>query len=146
MMIETLPSRLRRSIRSRIIAPSLAPIAASGSSSSRMSASECTVRATAIACRWPPDRRATGAFRLGMLMPISSSASRVSARIVRLAAQEHPALGRLLEAADDLHQRRLAGAVVPQQAEDFALVQAQVDVAQRLDRAEALGHAFDAQD
>ena len=84
-MIETSPSSFRRWIRSRISAPSLAPIAASGSSSSRMSASECTVRATAIACRCPPERRATGAFRLGMLIPISSSAARASRRIARLA-------------------------------------------------------------
>ena len=68
----------RRATRSRIIAPSLAPIAASGSSSRRMSASECTVRATAIAWRWPPDSRATGTSSRGMLTPISSSASRVS--------------------------------------------------------------------
>ena len=84
-MIETSPSSLRRWIRSRISAPSFAPMAASGSSSRRISASECTVRATAIACRWPPDRRATGALRLGMLMPISSSDSRASLRIARLA-------------------------------------------------------------
>ena len=51
-----------------------------------MSASEWTVRATAIAWRWPPERRATGTFRRGMLMPISSSALRVSFRIARLAS------------------------------------------------------------
>ena len=60
MMIETWPSSFRRATRSRIIAPSFAPIAASGSSSRMMSASELTVRATAIAWRWPPDSRATG--------------------------------------------------------------------------------------
>src|SRR3954471_12145379 len=49
MMIETLPSARRRATRSRIIAPSLAPIAASGSSSRMMSASACTVRGAAIA-------------------------------------------------------------------------------------------------
>ena len=77
-MIETLPSFLRRSIRSRIIAPSLAPIAARGSSSRMMSASPEIVRATAIAWRWPPDSRATGTSMRGMLIPISSSALRAS--------------------------------------------------------------------
>ena len=50
-MIETLPSAFRRATRSRIFAPSFTPIAASGSSSRMMSASELTVRATAIAWR-----------------------------------------------------------------------------------------------
>src|SRR3954453_9549895 len=81
MMIETLPSARIRATRSRIIAPSLAPIAASGSSSRMMSASECTVRATAIAWRWPPESRATGTLSRGTLTPISSSAARVSRRI-----------------------------------------------------------------
>ena len=43
-----------------------------------MSASEFTVRATAIAWRWPPDSRATGTSMRGTLTPISSSAWRVS--------------------------------------------------------------------
>jgi hypothetical protein len=64
-----------------------------------------------------------------MLMPISSSA--------RCPASE---------SADDLDQRRLARAVVAEQPEDLALAQVQVDVAQRRDRAEALGDVFDAQD
>jgi len=70
MIIETLPSSLSRWISSMICDPSLAPIAASGSSRSRMSAPEKTVRAIAIAWRWPPERRATGASSRGMLMPI----------------------------------------------------------------------------
>src|SRR5215469_222555 len=57
MMIERSPLRLRSLIRSRMSAASLAPMAASGSSSSRTFASEYTARATAIACRWPPDSR-----------------------------------------------------------------------------------------
>jgi hypothetical protein len=69
-----------------------------------------------------------------------------AARRVRLAAQQHPAVVGLLEPADDLHQRRLAGAVVPEQAEDLALVQVEADVAQRDDRAEALAHVLDAED
>ena len=84
-MIETLPSALRRPIRSRISAPSLAPIAASGSSSRITSASPETVRATAIAWRWPPDSRATGTSSRGMLMPVVSSAARASCFIRRLA-------------------------------------------------------------
>ena len=196
-MIETSPPSRRRSIRSRIIAPSLTPIAASGSSSSRMRASECTERAIAIAWRWPPDSRATGVLTDGMLTPMSemySSAARAhravveqpqrdgcsssrlrntlwktlssstsarswktvsmpsAARLVdraqldRLAVEvDLPRVG-LVVAAEDLDQRRLAGAVVAQQAEHLALVERQVDVAQRGHRAEALGHALDAQD
>ena len=49
-----------------------------------MSASELTVRATAIAWRWPPERRATATSIRGMLMPISSSAARASRFIWRL--------------------------------------------------------------
>ena len=184
-MIETSPSSFRRWIRSRISAPSLAPIAASGSSSSRMSASECTVRATAIACRCPPERRATGDVQARDVDPdlverrarlpahravgqerqrpadplaaqehvlehrqlvdqrevlvdgVDAERARMvdAARLVRLAAQEHAALVGLLEAADDLHQRRLAGAVVAEQPQHLALAQVQVDVAQRDDRA-----------
>src|SRR5919199_1478417 len=85
MMIDTRPSARRRATRSRIIAPSLAPIAASGSSSRMMSASELTVRATAIAWRWPPDSRATGTSSRGTFTPIWSSAERASRLIARLA-------------------------------------------------------------
>jgi hypothetical protein len=53
---------------------------------------------------------------------------------------------RLVVAGQDLDQRRLAGAVVAEQAEHLALLEMQVDVAQRGDRAEALGDALDAQD
>ena len=161
-----------------------------------MSASQLTVRATAIAWRWPPESRATATSIRGMLIPISSSAARASqlhlavgeerdrpvdalaaqeevvvdgqfvdqrevlvdgvdafrARVVDafrrvgLAVQEHLARVLLLEAAEDLDQRRLAGAVVAEQAEHLALAQVQVDVAQRGHRAEALGDVLDAQD
>ena len=67
-------------------------------------------------------------------------------RLVGLAAQEHPPAVLLVEAAEDLDQRRLAGAVVAEQAQDLPLVQGQVDVPQRGDRAEALGDVLDAQD
>ena len=67
-------------------------------------------------------------------------------RLVRLAAQGHLAHVGLLEAADDLHQRRLAGAVVAEQPEHLALAQVQVDVAQRDDGPEVLRDVLDAQD
>ena len=62
---------------------SRAPIAASGSSSSRIRASELTARATAIAWRWPPDSRSTGRSTDGMLTPISSSSSARPRRMAR---------------------------------------------------------------
>ena len=49
-----------------------------------MSASPEIVRATAIAWRWPPDRRATGTSMRGMLIPIWSSAARASRFIMRV--------------------------------------------------------------
>ena len=51
-----------------------------------------------------------------------------------------------VEAREDLDERRLAGAVVADQAEHLALAQVQAHVAQRRDRAEALGDVLDAQD
>jgi len=66
--------------------------------------------------------------------------------LVRLATQQHAALVGLLEAADDLHQRRLARAVVAQESQHLAFAQVQADVAQRDDRPEALGDVLDPQD
>ena len=66
-------------------------------------------------------------------------------RFIRLAVQEHAARVLLLKAGDDLDQRRLARAVVAEQAEHLALAQVQVDVAQRRHGTEALGDVFDAQ-
>jgi hypothetical protein len=60
-----------------------------------------------------------------------------------LALHEELAGVGLVEAADDLDQGRLASAVVADQAEHLALVQAQVDVAESGDPAEALGHVLD---
>ena len=60
-----------------------------------------------------------------------------------LAADEDPAGVGLVEAADDLDQGRLAGAVVADEAEHLAPAQAQVDVGQGGDPAEALGHVLD---
>ena len=47
-------------------------------------------------------------------------------------------------AGHDLDQRRLAGAVVADQADDLVAADGEVDVAQRLDGAEILLHAFEA--
>src|SRR6185437_7666933 len=59
--------------------------------------------------------------------------------------QDVSSVGRV-EAAQDLDQRALAGAVVPDQPEHFALVQSEVDAAQDRERAEALGHAAHLED
>ena len=69
----------------------------------------------------------------------------------RLAADEDLAAGRLDHAGEDLDQRRLAGAIVADQADDLAAVDVQVDAAERIDAAvglrdvaqfdEALAHA-----
>src|SRR4029079_5541978 len=42
---------------------------------------------------------------------------------------------------DPLDERRLAGAVVADEGDDLAAMDLEVDVEERLDRAEALGHA-----
>src|SRR4029450_10477773 len=62
-----------------------------------------------------------------------------------LAADEDPAGVGLVEAAEDLDQGRLAGAVVADEAEHLALAEAQVDVAEGGDPAEALGRVLDPQ-
>src|SRR5215475_7413008 len=175
MMIE-MPCSLRSRTRSRISAPSLTPMAASGSSSSRTLASPNTDRATAMACRWPPDRLATSRstdFRV--LIPMESRCSLASLRmnllrssgqrkvlvddvdaeraglfhrgeVDLLTVEQDPPGGRRLEAADDLQQGGLARAVVADQAEHLALLQAHVHVHQRRHRAVPLGDVLDAQD
>src|SRR4029453_15728849 len=60
-----------------------------------------------------------------------------------LAAHEDAAGVGLVEAAEDLDQGRLAGAVVADEAEHLAPAQAQVDVAEGGDPAEPLGHVLD---
>ena len=57
----------------------------------------------------------------------------------RLAADEDLAAGRLDHAGEDLDQRRLAGAIVADQADDLAAVDVQVDAAEREDAAVGLG-------
>ena len=44
-------------------------------------------------------------------------------------------------AGENVHQRRLAGAVLAEQRMDLALAQVEIDAAQRLNAAEALDHA-----
>ena len=53
----------------------------------------------------------------------------------RLAADEDLAAGRLDHAGEDLDQRRLAGAVVADQADHLAAVDVQIDAAKRIDAA-----------
>ena len=48
---------------------------------------------------------------------------------------------RAVDARDRLHHRRLAGAVVADQADDLALVDGEVDPVQSLDRAESLAYS-----
>ena len=57
-----------------------------------------------------------------------------------LAADEDVAAGRLDHAGEDLDQRRLAGAVVADQADHLAAVDMQVDAAEREDAPVGLGH------
>ena len=56
----------------------------------------------------------------------------------RVAVETHVAMARREIAGDDLHQRRLAGAVVAHQADHLAGRDLQVDAMQRADRAEFL--------
>src|SRR5262249_32290875 len=62
-----------------------------------------------------------------------------------LAVNEDLPLGLRLVTGQDLHQRRLAGAVVPEDAQDLALLQLERDAAQCCDRAEGLGDILGAQ-
>ena len=59
-------------------------------------------------------------------------------------ANEDAAGGRLEHAGHDLDQRRLAGAVVADQADDLVAADGEIDVAQRLDGAEILLDALEA--
>ena len=58
-----------------------------------------------------------------------------------LAADDHLARVLLVEAAQDLDERALAGSVVADEPEHLALAQDEVDAAEDDERAEALGHA-----
>ena len=74
-----------------------------------------------------------------------ASASRGVRERRRLAVHEELALAGLVHAAEDLDQRRLAGAVVAEHAGDGAGVHVQRDVAQRDHAAEALAHVLELQ-
>src|SRR5436190_11589194 len=50
--------------------------------------------------------------------------------------EQHAAVRRTIEAAEDVDERRLAGPVRPDQADDLALPQLERDVAERLDTRE----------
>src|SRR5439155_795136 len=63
-----------------------------------------------------------------------------------LAQQRRLAERRLGDAQQDLHHRRLAGAVLAQQAEDFALLDAERHALERLDLAVLLGEVLDFDD
>ena len=71
-------------------------------------------------------------------------ADRVFARLDLLVAHEDAARGRRDHAGHHLDQRRFAGAVVADEADDLVAADGQVDVAQRLHRAEILLHALQA--
>ena len=57
----------------------------------------------------------------------------------RLAADEDFAAGRLHDAGEDLDQRRLAGAVVADEADHLAVIDAEIDAAERIDAAVGFG-------
>ena len=57
------------------------------------------------------------------------------------AVDQHLARVGLLDAADDLHQRRLAGAVLAEQRHDFSGADLEVDAAQRVHAGKALVNA-----
>ena len=61
----------------------------------------------------------------------SAAASAVLAKLHRLAVEQDLALRRLLDAGDDLHQRRFAGAVLADQHVDGAGPHFEVDVLDR---------------
>src|SRR5690606_37078724 len=63
-----------------------------------------------------------------------------------LARKEHAPAARRHAARDDLHQRRLAGAVVAEQRHHLAGADAETDAAQRLDGAEPAGDALQLQE
>ena len=60
-----------------------------------------------------------------------------------LAADQHIAAVLLVEPAQDLDERALAGSVVADEAEHLALAQDEVDAAEHDERAEPLRHAAD---
>ena len=70
-----------------------------------------------------------------------SSQARRGRAIIRRPRNSICAAGRVVDAGDDVEERRLAGAVRPDQADDRALRDREVDAVDRDQAAEALGHA-----
>jgi hypothetical protein len=64
-------------------------------------------------------------------------------RLIRLAVERELALVDRVDAGQDLHQRRLAGAVLPHQREHLPGLQVEVHVLERLDAREGLADALD---
>ena len=64
------------------------------------------------------------------------------ADVHRLAAEADLALVGLVQPVEDVHERRLAGSVLPEQGVNLAAAQVEVDVVVRDQRAEALRHAL----
>ena len=70
---------------------------------------------------------------------------RDAGQLDRLAVDEDQAAGRLLDAGEDLHQRRLAGAVLAHQDVDLARQHIEGDVVEGRGPREDLGHVLRAQ-
>src|SRR5262249_32477537 len=69
---------------------------------------------------------------------------RVGAHLLaRLAAEGDAALLRMIEAVDDVEERRLSGAVRPDDGADFALANVEGDVGDRLHAAEGERHVLE---
>ena len=60
----------------------------------------------------------------------------------RFSVKANFAFGRLQHARDDVHQRRLARAVLSAERMDFARFEREIDIRQGLHRTEMLGHAM----
>ena len=76
----------------------------------------------------------------------SVSAALGSASVTGLPSKVMVPEARLMDAGEDLDQRRLAGAVVADQRDDLAGMDVEIDVGQRRDGAEILGDAAQAED
>ena len=73
-------------------------------------------------------------------------ADRVVGEIDRLVADENAAGGWRRHAGHHLDERRLAGAVIADQADDFIPSDRQVDISQRMNRAKIFVHVFETND
>ena len=75
-------------------------------------------------------------------MPLAM-ASRGESKIERPAVEQIVPSSGLVEPVEDVHQRRLAGAVFAEDRMDAPFATSMTDVVERLELAERLGHAFD---